>query len=189
MASSPPLTGTRACASLAVPARGRRRRCSAGGGGAGASPSVFWGTARPRAARRARQARPGRLGGLLTRSGPGRGPPRPCSVQAVALLAQALFSCCRLEPERGRRTDSSWGALAAPIAALSPALPHPEALGRFCGRVCAIPWPRGAPSGRPPPATMAPRGTRAYQQCLAAMAQPWAAAEKARRDLRLPAAS
>ena len=180
MASSPPLTGTRACASLALPAHGRRRRCSAGGGGAGASPGVFLGTARPWAARRARQARPGPLEGLLTRSGPRRGDPRPCSVQAVALLAQALFSCCRgLEPERGRRTGSSWGALAAPIAALSPALPNPEALGRFCGRVCATPWPRGAPSGRPPPETMAPRGTRADQQCLAAMAQPSAAVRAA----------
>ena len=41
LASSPPLTGTRPCASLALPAHGRRRRCSAGGGGAGASPGVL----------------------------------------------------------------------------------------------------------------------------------------------------
>ena len=156
---------------------GYKGRCSAGGGGAGASPGVVWGAVRPperkpsarpgkeRSASRPRRKRSARSG-LLTRSGPGRGPPRPCSVQAGALLAQGLVFVLPSGTRSWEARRLVLGGAAAPIAAPSPwgalaavsapslglAAPPPVArplVARGLTSNAWLPWPsRGQPLRR-----------------------------------------
>ena len=140
-----PLTGTRACASLALPAHGRRRRCSAGGGGAGASPGVFWGTARPRAAR---HARPGRLRGAPHPLRNGEGGPTAILSSSSGLVFVLPWD--RARAWEARRLVLSVGALAAPIASPPPALPHRFSAGSVLSLGPAAPPPVARPPRRWP---------------------------------------
>ena len=109
---------------------------------------------------------PGRLGGLgkLGRGGwgashplrTGEGPPRPCSVQAVALLAQGLVFVLPSGTRSWEARRLVLGGAAAPIAAPSPwialeavSVPSLGLAAPLFARPAWLPWPsRGQPLRR-----------------------------------------